>query len=156
MDQATANEHAGGGPGVVTLDGVSYFAAPATEKTFFAVRSYVKSQLKTPLAAVAAVFKDLPPAMRAEAIKEAVAQQPGGSEVTAEASTEILVSLSGCRFLAWLHMKPPLNPDLTRAKLDALITEDNYLDVFLQLDEATGVTKLAEEANSGNRSGRRS
>ena len=149
MDTLTANELIAGAPGIVRLGDTEYLAAPATDKTFIAARNYIKSKLKTPLEAVAAVVQNLPPAIRAEALKAAVAQQSGGAEITAEAATEVMMSLDGCRFLAWLHMRPPANPELTREKLESLITEDNYLDVFSMLDEATGVTKLAARKGGG-------
>ena len=144
MDTPTADDAAAGAPGVVLLGGKEYLCAPASAKTFVAARNYIRSKLKTPLAAVAEAFKDLPPSLRAEAIKAAVAQQAGGSEITDEAATDVMVSVAGCRFMAWLHMRPPLNPDLKRETLDSLITEDNYLDVLKQLDDATGVSQLAK------------
>ena len=156
MDSKTADEMAAGGPGIVTLGGTDYLCAPVDDKKFFAMRAYVKSKLKTPVQAVAEAVKDLPPALRAEALKAAVAQQAGGSEVTEEAAHDIILSRDGCRFIAWLHMQPPLNPDLTREKLNELITDDTYLDVFGQLDDATGLSKLVKaEGERGNRSGRR-
>jgi hypothetical protein len=144
-----ANELAAGAPGVLPLGGTDYLVAPATDKTGILVRNWVKGRLKTPVQAVAEAVKHLPPAVRAEAMRAAVAQQAGGSEVTEEAAREILLSLDGCRFLAWTHLKPPTNPGLTREQLDALITEDNYLDVFADLDRATGMGDLAK-GDAGN------
>ena len=148
MDSQTANDLAAGAPGVLTLGGTDYLVAPATDKTGILVRNYVKSKLKTPIQAIADAVQGLPAALRAEVLRAAVAQQAGGSEVTEEGSREILLSVDGCRFLAWVHLKPPTNPELTRKQLDALVTEDNYLDVFPELDRATGMSQLAKQANA--------
>lgn len=148
MDSQTANDLAAGAPGVITLGGVEYLVAPATDKTGILVRNYVKSKLKTPIQAIADAVQGLPAALRAEVLKAAVSQQAGGSEVTEEAARDILLSVDGCRFLAWVHLKPPTNPELTREKLNALITEENYLDVFPELDKATGMSQLAKQAGA--------
>lgn len=150
MDSATANDLAAGAPGVLTLGGTEYLVAPATDKTGILVRNYIKQKLRTPIQAVADSIKDLPAKLRAEVLKAAVAQQAGGSEVTEEAARDILLSVDGCRFLAWVHLKPPTNPGLDRKQLDTLITDDNYLDVFPELDRATGMIALAKDADAGN------
>lgn len=163
MDQRTADDQAAGAPGIVTLEGREYLVSPVTDATLVAVRNWARTQnRKSPqqlmLEALARLPPDqakaiaaLPPVLRADAFK-AIFPEMAPDELTEEEAQGLVVSLAGCRFIAWLHCKPPLNPDLSREKLEALITEDNYLDVFMQLNEATGLSKMARGA-AGKSSG---
>lgn len=165
MDSQTADEQAAGAPGVVTLGGVDYLCAPVTDAKLVAVRQWTKKRrAKSPQqmmletlaelpAEKAKAIAALPPALRADALKAIFPEMPPDA-LTEEEAQEAIVSVEGCRFVAWLHLQPPSNPGLKREKLDSLITEDNFLDVYLQLNEATGLAKLAEGRSSGNPSGR--
>ena len=165
MDSKTADEMAAGGPGIVTLGGTDYLCAPVTDAKLVAVRQWTKKRrAKSPqqmmLEALAALPADkakaiaaLPPALRDSALKAIFPEMPPDA-LTEEEAQEAIVSVEGCRFVAWLHLQPPMNPGLKREALDALITEDNFLDVYLQLNEATGLNKLAAGRDSGNPSGR--
>lgn len=151
---STPSENVVGAPGVITLGGKDYAVAAATDRTLLLVRRWVQSRLRSPIAAVAAELDSLPPAHRTAALQAAASVQASGSIVTDEAAMEHLMSVDGVRWLAWQHMMPPVNPDLTRAALDALVTEDNLLDTFLALDAATGMSELVERVkNPAGRTG---
>ena len=166
MDTPTADDQAAGAPGVVLLGGKEYLASPVTDASLVAVRNWAKAQnRKTPQQLMLESLAKLPPdqakaiaalpaALRADAFKTIFPALPP-DQLTAEEAQSVIVSLAGCRFIAWMHLKPPLNPGLAREALDALITEDNYLDVFSQLNDATGLSELAnKDADLGNSSGR--
>lgn len=167
MDSQTANEQAAGAPGVVRLGDADYLCAPATDASLVAAYNFVRERLKSRRQTVANLWATLPPEqakaiaalpaeLRGEAVKSIVAAEVERDRE--QDAADVILSLDGCRFIAWLHLKPPLNPDLTRERLHTLITEDNYADVFLDLDRATGVTALIQRkaGDQGNPSGRRS
>jgi len=153
---AERNEAAAGAPGTITLGGQTYLVSPATVATFLTVRKHLmklaqqrQAEAVSPLAAIKKDLEGLSPADRAVAIQAAVAMaKPQSVEVTEDLCAEFLFSAEGCRFVAWLHLRQN-HPELTQQRLAELIDEDNAADVYLQLDEATGMGRL------GNRAGRR-
>lgn len=126
MDAATANRLAPGGAGVITLGGVEYLVAQPTLAD--------KETLQTRLA----LF------VRQQAAKQGLRLKPGEGQ-SSEAILDAMCSVQGVRFLAWLLIRK-VQPEVRREDLDAAITEDNCLQVFIELDDACGMGFLGNSA----------
>lgn len=134
-------QQATGAAGTVALDGTVYVVTPLTpaqEFTLFQeLRRQALAEIRTPLQAVAAIAKDLPPQVLQLAVEAAVAQQPSGSEPTKEAVAQRVNTPAGTAFHLWLLTRAA-HPDLPVDHFAGLVTEDNLTAVQAQLWRALG------------------
>lgn len=136
-------ELAHGGAVPVTLGEKTFLLSPPKLKDGDTVRNFIIKKLPSPLAAAAADLANIDPKYHEAVLKAAAAVQSGGATITSEAATKVLTSAEGCRFLFWLCARPN-HPDLTTAALAELITDDNAVEVFREVDDATGMSRVGK------------
>lgn len=136
-----------GGSGTITIGVHTFIVDPPTDKDLGTLLKFLKSRIKSPLQRVVddPGFKQLTGPDRRAAIRAATAATASQSGMDRGGATEALQTVEGCRFLAWLVCRKN-SPDLTIEALAVLITEENYLSVFVDLDEATGMGQLGNSA----------
>jgi hypothetical protein len=144
-----------GAPGLIMVKDESYLMSPLTPRDYVELSRYLKAQCETqsPLAAISASLKDLPPEFQAEAIRAAVALHAGTAkgaktEPTREAIFAMSQELPGVRYQFWLSCRKN-HPELTLAKAGELVDESNSDDVIATALEVNGQGKTDDPKANG-------
>lgn len=130
-------------PGTIELDGTTYLVSSPTDSDIFMLMQYVTKIAKKsykPVSEAALMLKgltDISQTARDEIML--TAYKAGNSqEIPAERINEVMMSPVGCRFFAFILLKKN-QPELKLEDLTKLITEDNWIEIFSELDEASGL-----------------
>lgn len=137
------NSSAAGGPGWLMLADRMIVVRHPTPADWYAFRDYCKSlareEAQTPIKAIADDVKDLPPDLRAEIIREAVAQSKGKGAVepTEEAVKAKADSYEAITwFLAWLAKES--QPDVTVEFVRLKVNRDELFEFQASMAVAMG------------------
>lgn len=85
-------------------------------------------------------LEGLPPHLQELMVKEyAKAARTGRRKITDEDIAEAMLTIEGTAFMIWVSAKKQ-EPSLKLAEVQGLITEANYLQVYADFGEATGLT----------------
>lgn len=129
-------------PGVMELGGRDYLVSPPSDGDIFMLMQYVTKVAKkaySPVKEAVEMCKGLDISKEAKDTIILEAYRSGNSkEVPAERINEVMMSPIGCRFFAFLLCKK----EQSEIKMDhfkEIITEDNWVEVFSQLDTASGM-----------------
>jgi hypothetical protein len=132
VDFEKASEAATGAGGVVRIGESAFLVRQPTPADLLCLRSWVKARLQTPLQAVARRLKDLPADVQEAAVRQAVALEASGSELTYDRVQEELATPEGCGFWLW-HLAKDQHAGLTPENVRPLITRENVYAVLSDL-----------------------
>lgn len=142
-----------GAPGVVLVKGVSYLMSPLTPRDFVELGRYLKTlcETQTPLAAISADIKHLPPEFQAEAIRAAVALAAGTAKgEKTEPSREAIFAksqeLAGVRYQFWLSCRKN-HPELTLEVVNLLVEESDLDEILSKCLDINGQAPVDPKAN---------
>ena len=145
MDTTNSNESIISPPGTIDLGGKTYLVSKPMEKDVFAVAMYAKKLAKRKYNPIRETLDALQGLTASEEAKTAVILQAhrvqSSGEVPADAISDELMGPKGCAFYAWILIRKN-HPEVTLEQLQALITEDNAVVVFADLDEASGAKMI--------------
>lgn len=132
-------------PGTIQLGGKLYLCAKPTERDVFSVFFYAKKEAKklfNPFREVIDSLSDLPVTedQKKELLLQAGRVKSSG-EVPYDAISNYLTSPSGAAFYAYVLLRKE-QPEVKLEELRKLITEENVLDIFADLDEASGANLI--------------
>lgn len=126
----------------VRVPGAAEWSALAGE-----LRRLAKRKARSPLAALAEEFDNLPAAMRGLAMEKAIGLKSGGEvEPTTEQIGSQIWEPEGCRAWVWILIRRE-HPDVTFAEIEGLIDASNVVDVLAELATATGQGQAFPNSN---------
>lgn len=142
IESKTANQLATGAPGTISVGETTFLVGQPTDADFVTMRKHFvkvwKARNSAPLKAVAEAVKGLPPAVAAEAIKEAARLQAGNQEPSDDAIKGMIHDAECCAFWVWVLAKKH-DAGLKLDVVQSLVTDETVDDVFAQLLVATGL-----------------
>ena len=141
VNNAQESEATISAPGTIKLGNTTYLVAKPSEKDVFAVFFHAKKEAKklfNPIQEVTDALRGLPVSeqQKTELLLQAHRVKVSGEEPE-DASTAYLTSPRGAAFYAWMLIRKE-HPGVTLEEIQGLITEDNVVSVFADLDEASG------------------
>ena len=144
MEQLTPQETSSAlasGPGTVTVKDKTYLVEKTTTAQVFAMYEWGFQRARTqynPFRELVEALAGLPvtPEQMAPLLTQAHQVKAAG-EIPGELVTRCLRSTDGVAFQLWITTRKH-HPDVTLEQLTAAIDESNRLDVYVQLDVATG------------------
>lgn len=141
-----------GAPGTISLGGKTYLVGQPTPDDMRAVAVFLGKRVKSPLQKLvdSPAWARLTEAQQDRLLARTMDVSPDDVSVGGDDAMHILTSVDGCRFLAWLLIRKR-HPEITAAEIAGAITEENAEQVFVDLDEASGILSL--EKNSGGQPG---
>lgn len=148
MHKAVANELIDGGAGTIRLAGKVFLVGQPTPEDLASIGAYLKKRAKSPVAALqddpdfALLSAEDQKARLAEAAKRKFDSQLPFDPMSA---LDALTSLEGTRFTAWTLIRKK-QPEVTFEEITRLVTEENHLQVSVELDIASGMEKLGNSA----------
>ena len=145
MSEDTTNEATVSAPGTINLSGKTWLVEKPTEKDVFAVFMFAKKEAKRHYNPIRETLDALAGLTASEDAKTAVILQAHrvqvSGEVPEDAISDVLMGPKGCAFYAWILIRKS-HPEVTLEQLQTLITEDNSVIVFAELDEASGANMI--------------
>ena len=132
-------------PGTITLGGKTYLVAKPSERDVFAIFHQARKEAKkayNPFREVNEALDGLevPIESRTALLLQAHRVKISG-EVPGDAATEWLTSPPGAAFYAWVLLRKQ-HPEVSLEAVRQTITDENCLDVFMELDEASGADMI--------------
>lgn len=131
------------GPGTIELGGKTYLVSKPTDSDIASIGDYVRKQAKkiyNPVKSLLEDLKDLPKDLQEVALKEAIRLKNDG-EPPEQLLVDIMTSPLGARFLAYMLIRKN-HPEVTLKDFETLITDDNCMEVYVDLDHASGMDKV--------------
>ena len=156
LTQEETNQALASAPGSVTVNGTTYLVEKQTTATVFTLYEWGLETARkqyNPFREVAESLKELETAGLAVSPEDKTAlltqahRVKVSGEVPGDLITKCLRSREGVAFQLWVLTRKH-HPELTCEECKGMVTEDNRLDVYVQLDVASGANIVNKAVTS--------
>ena len=133
-------------PGSIEIGGRTLLVSCPTEKDIFAVLQYARKQVKrsyNPIKEAQEALAGIPgvTAEQQTAILLQAWKVKAAGEIPEDAVNDYITGKDGCAFYGWILTRKS-HPEVTAEQWRAWVTDDNSIQVYADLDEASGVNLI--------------